>query len=478
MIFVVEDEAPLRRSLVEYLNAAGHPAEGFGDAEGALEAAKTAAPDLAVCDLQLPGMSGLQLMEELAGLDPGIVRIAMTAGSSVQSALRAMRGGCYEYLEKPLDLEKLARLVTRALSERRSARELSWVRSAGAGRQVGGELQGESAALEGVRRQVEALSKLGADAPPVLIAGETGVGKGLVARVLHRARFGEDAPWIEVNCAALPAALVEAELFGFERSAFTDAKQAKPGLFEAAEGGTLFLDEVGELGLEVQAKLLKVVEARVIRRLGAVRERPVSAAVVAASNVDLPAAVAAGKFRADLYHRLAALTVTVPPLRERGDDCLILARSALASAASRYQKPLRGLSPAAEARVLRLRWPGNIRELLFAIERAVILSPAEATTLEADLLPALEGPPAPRAAPGSPSSAGLEVSAAGIRVDLPPEGVPFEELEKAIFIAALQRTSGNVVQAAKLLHMNRDAVRYRVKKFGLTAYMSADKPGG
>jgi DNA-binding NtrC family response regulator len=340
VIFLVEDEPVLARSIAGFLAAAGQQVETFGDAESALASARSSPPDAIVADLQLPGMGGLELLGEIARIDPAIVRIAMTAHASVQSAVLAMRGGCYEYLEKPLDLQQLHRVVSRALSERRANTELAWLRGGRTGGDAGPAVLGESEAIAAVRTQIAAFARAGAQGPPILLAGETGVGKGLVARAIHTARMGAEAAWIEVNCAALPASLAEAELFGYERSAFTDAKNAKPSLFEAASGGTIFLDEIGELPLELQAKLLKVVESRTVRRLGAVRERPISASILAASNVDLPAAVAAGRFRSDLYHRLAAFTVLVPPLRERGRDAVLLARHFLAELAARYHRPL------------------------------------------------------------------------------------------------------------------------------------------
>ena len=463
MIFVVEDEPGLARSISEFLAAGGEEVETFADAEHALAAARSSPPDAVVSDLQLPGMGGLQLLAELARVDPGIVRIAMTAHASVQSAVLAMRGGCYEYLEKPLDLQQLQRIVARALGERRANVELAWVRGGTAGAEPALGVLGESDAIREVRRQIEVLARAGPQAPPVLLTGETGVGKGLVARAIHAARFGDAAPWIEVNCAALPASLAEAELFGYERSAFTDAKQAKPALFEAASGGTIFLDEIGDLPIELQAKLLKVVESGTVRRLGALRERTISASIVAASNVDLPAAVAAGRFRADLYHRLAAFTVAVPPLRERRGDAVSLARAFLAQIARRYRRPLQTLSAGAEARVAAARWPGNVRELRFALERAVLLSAPDATALSDEHLPAAPtGPQTDKTAPANVLADGLSLS-----IQLPEDGVPFDEVERAILAAALQRAGGNVAGAARFLRMRRDAVRYRLRKFGL-----------
>jgi DNA-binding NtrC family response regulator len=375
-----------------------------------------------------------------------------------------MRAGAFEFIEKPVDLARLVRLIDRALAERRTQRELAWVRSAGAS----DALLGSSLAMQQLRERIAALKALPPGAPPVLIQGETGTGKGLVARAIHRARFGDTAPWIEVNCAALPATLIEAELFGYERSAFTDARTAKPGLFEAADGGTLFLDEVGELALDVQAKLLKVLEAGAVRRLGGLRDRPIKVAVIAASNVDLEKASREGRFRPDLFHRLSALPITLPPLRERAGDVLELAKAFLAELAPRYRKPLAEFGATAIAQLQAHAWPGNVRELRFAIERAVLLAPADVRTLEA--IPSLAPAGTPPASSPAATGPAVLASDAGVTVRLPPGGVSFDEIERAVLRAALVQAGQNVSQAARLLRLSRDTLRYRLRRHGLDTH--------
>ncbi|MBI5493537.1 MAG: sigma-54-dependent Fis family transcriptional regulator [Deltaproteobacteria bacterium] len=466
MIFVVEDDAVLRRSLVEFLGLHGQAAEGFESAEAALEAARQGCPDVVVSDVQLPGMGGLELLDAVAALDPTAVRVAVTAHGSVPAAVRAIRAGAYDYLEKPVELERLLRLVVRATRERQSRRELDWQRARGHASDMARALMGSTPAMARVRDRLAALAAAQGEPPPVLITGETGVGKGLVARALHDSRLGADAPFIEVNCVALPVHLVEGELFGHERAAFTDARAARAGLVEAADGGTLFLDEVGDLGPDIQAKLLQVLESRQVRRLGAVRTRPVRAAVVSATNVPLGRALADGRFRPDLFHRLAAITLPVPPLRERG-DALEMARVFLADATVRYRSGPRHFAPDAEAAIRTHTWPGNLRELRFAVERAVLLSPSDAPALAAASLALHDLPPPP--APESPATHLVARADGPVEVTLPAGGVAFEQIEKAVLRAALAAAGGNVVRAARLLDLSRDTLRYRIRKFGLEA---------
>lgn len=465
MIFIVEDDPTLNRLVGDYFVTSGHEVERFTRAEDALAAAKSAGPDLVITDVQLPGMNGVELVSELKKLEPSLLCVVMTAHGSVQLAVEAMRAGAFEFVEKPVDLARLVRLVERALKDRQTQRELAWARTG-----ASGELLGQSPAMRELRQRIEVLAGLPAGGPPLLVQGETGVGKGVVARALHRARFGDGAPWIEVNCAALPATLIESELFGHERSAFTDAKQAKPGLFEAAHHGTLFLDELGELPLDVQAKLLKVLESGAVRRVGGLRDRQVQVAVIAASNVDLEKASRTGRFRPDLYHRLAALPLFIPPLRERGADVLLLARAFVTELAARYQREGLTLSTSAERQLEAHAWPGNVRELKFAIERAVLLAPAGTTSLTT--IPGLGVVEAPLA------SAKVDAAASGgVRVELPAGGISFEVLERAILLRAMELASGNVSGAARLLDLSRDTLRYRLRKHGLESHLD-DEPGG
>jgi len=322
-------------------------------------------------------------------------------------------------------------------------------------------LLGESPEIAAVRETVERLVARQADArrlSPILLEGETGVGKGLVARLIHRAGPRGNGPFVDINCAAIPETLLEAELFGFERGAFTDARQPKPGLFQTAHGGTIFLDEVGLLPDTLQAKLLKVIEERAVRRLGGTRSEAVDVSIVTATNENLEAAMHARRFREDLYHRLAVLTLRLPPLRERGEDVCLLATHFLARACADYDMPSKTLAPDARAALLAYPWPGNVRELSNVIERVVLLSDAPLVT--ADMLGL------PRTAGAAPSRRTAPDGRAG----------PAAPIEAGDILEALRRTNWNVCQAAATLGISRNTLRYRMEKYGLRPGEPAPPP--
>ena len=449
---IVEDEASIARNIKDYLAVEGFDSRVCGDGESALALLDNFRPDIAILDMRLPGMDGLTLLRQLRQRDAGLKVVMLTAHGSVQTAVEAMKAGAYEYLTKPVVLSELRRVAERALQEDRTEGVLSYYRR----REGGGidALLGDSPAMSGLRERIarllDAEASMQAPPPPVLIGGETGTGKELIARALHFDGPRASGPFIELNCAALPTALVEGELFGHERGAFTDAREKRIGLIEAASGGTLFLDEVGELDLALQAKLLRVLESRTVRRLGAVRERPVDVRVVAATNRHLRELVDAGRFRADLFFRLSIIGLTAPPLRERGEDVLLLARHFLQLHARAYGRPAPQLTAAARTRLLAHDWPGNVRELRNLLEQLVVFSAGG--DLGAELLP-LPGGPAVTAAPAA--------------FLLPSDGVDLEDIERSLTLQALERTGWNMTHAGRLLGLSRDAMRYRADKFRL-----------
>jgi DNA-binding NtrC family response regulator len=372
-VLIVDDERTLARAIKAFLAESGYEADVAGDAEQALGMLETLRPDVVFSDVRLPGMSGIELLRRIREFDPAIPVVIMTAYGTIEGAVEAVKLGAFDYLKKPVDLEELKLLADRARETSQLKQELTYYRNRAAQPVRFGEVIGQSPAIRGVLEQARQIAAL-EETPPVLILGETGTGKGLVARTIHAASPRASRPFIEVNCTALPATLMEAELFGHERGAFTDAKESKLGLFEAAEGGFLFLDEVGDIELSLQGKLLKAVEERSVRRVGGIRDRRIDVRILAASNRDLERDAQGERFRRDLYFRLAVIILRLPPLRERGEDILFLAHHFLRRFNAKYGKAARGFDARARDLLLTYPWPGNVRELSHVIERAVLWS--------------------------------------------------------------------------------------------------------
>jgi len=459
-IMIVEDEETLAKNIKRYLEKNDYEVRVAGDYKDAVKEFVAFSPDLVLLDYQLPGRSGIEVLKAIREHDRQVKVIMMTAHGSIEIAVEAMKAGAYDYLNKPLILSELKVLIDKALGQERLEGALSYFHERQAAQGTLEGILGSSTAIETLRQKVrqilKAESSLSDQLPPaVLITGETGTGKELVARALHFDGPRRDEPFVELNCAAIPEQLIEAELFGYERGAFTDAKGRKMGLAEAAHGGTLFLDEIGELALPVQAKLLKLLEDRTIRRLGSVRDRQVNLRIVAATNRTLEQLVNRGDFRSDLYFRLRTITLTLPPLRDRQDDILFLARHFLELHGRRYRRDGLCFAKDAERALLRHDWPGNVRELRNIMEQAVLLSTDN--TIEAAQL---------ALAPG------LSLDGGGAALDLssrllPESGLNLEDLERALVEQALERTNWNVTRAAKLLGLTRDTLRYRIDKYGL-----------
>ncbi|MCU0621470.1 MAG: sigma-54 dependent transcriptional regulator, partial [Gemmatimonadales bacterium] len=349
-ILVVDDERTLARVIKAWFTESGYETETAADATEALQLLERLRPDVVFTDVRLPGIDGIALLRRIREFDPTISVVVMTAHGTIEGAVEAVKLGAFDYVKKPVDLEELRLLAERAREHARLRQELSYYRSRAA-RDVEVSMAGvlgESPAMRAVlerARQVAALD----ETPPVLITGETGTGKGLVARTIHAAGPRARKPFIDVNCTALPATLMEAELFGYERGAFTDAKESKLGLVEAAEGGFLFLDEIGDMELALQGKLLRAIEERTVRRVGGIRDRTVDVRILAATNRDLQRDVGAERFRKDLYYRLAVILLRLPPLRERGDDVLLLAEHYLRHFSAKYGRDVRTVTAEAEA---------------------------------------------------------------------------------------------------------------------------------
>jgi DNA-binding NtrC family response regulator len=447
-VLIVDDEPLIRWSLAERLRADGHEAVEAGTAADAFDRADQGV-DLVLLDYGLPDQDGMAVLRRLRDLDPDVLVIMLTAHRSVETVVEAMRAGAFDYATKPFDLDDVAIRVGRALDTTRLRRELRTLRQT-LSKPFGLEsIIGESDAMQRVKTLVRKVAS--SPASTVLVTGESGTGKDLIAKVIHYASSRAARPFLNITCSALPDTLLESELFGHERGAFTDARQQKRGLVEEADEGTLFLDEIAEMAPALQAKLLRVLEEKAFRRVGGSGDVRVDVRVIAATNRDLEDAVKAGRFREDLYYRLNVLRVEVPPLRARGDDVCLLAQSLVETYGREFKRPVRGLSRATEAALKAYAWPGNVRELRNLVERAVLF--CEGDRLEPADFGSLRTAPRP-----SGSAAGFE---------LPPEGVNLEELERSLVVQALERTGGNQTRAAALLSVHRDQIRYRIEKFGL-----------
>jgi DNA-binding NtrC family response regulator len=444
-ILVVDDEDLIRSSLRQRLEAGGNRVLEAGTGAQALAAVEDGV-DLVLLDFRLPDADGLGLLKRIRAADPDTLVILMTAYASVESAVEAMREGAYDYVQKPFDLEEVALLVERALETTRLRREVRALRARQSEPYSFDRIVGEAPAM----RELKALlGKIAASpASTVLLTGESGTGKDLAARCVHYGSDRAAGPFMHITCSAVPEALLESELFGHERGAFTDARQQKKGLLELADRGTVYLDEVGEMAPALQAKLLRFLEEKAFKRVGGVTDIRVDVRVIAATNLDLEKAVAEGRFRPDLYYRLRVLPVHLPPLRERREDVPLLVKFMVDGFNREFRKGVRGVSSQGMERLAAHGWPGNVRELKNAVERAMLLSEREVLGPE-DF--AWLGP-------------GPEITGS---FRLPPQGIDFAALERDLVTQALERSGGNQTQAAALLGMSRDQIRYRIEKFDL-----------
>ena len=462
-ILIIEDELVLAKNIRVYLERHGYEAVTVHSGEDGLARLDTFLPDVVVLDFHLPRMNGLELLAQLRARIPLIKIIMITGHATVELAVQAMKLGAFDYLSKPIVMSELSLLIDRALGQERVEKTLHTIQAQQASKSELKHLLGESppmlALKENIRRLAEAECRLlDNDLPAVLITGETGTGKELVARAVHFAGARRSQPFIELNCATIPPAMLEAELFGYERGAFTDARERKYGLIEAADGGTLFLDEIGELALGVQAKLLKVLEEKKVRRLGGLREQRIDFRVIAATNQDLPERVAQGSFRSDLFYRLRMVHLQAPPLRARSSDILLLAKAFLAMHAARYRKPQLFLAADAQQALNSWHWPGNVRELRNMLEQVALMAREDAVTAQDLLFPATPGEHAPAGLPHRAQESGASMK--------------LEDVERHYLLAALGKSSWNVTQAAKMLGLSRDALRYRIEKYSIRS--SAD----
>ncbi|MEX1128106.1 MAG: sigma-54 dependent transcriptional regulator [Vicinamibacterales bacterium] len=446
-VLVVDDEELIRWSLRERLKEEGYDILEAGTGREALEQFKSGV-DLVLLDYRLPDTDGLAVLRELKTLDPDVLVILLTSFVNVETAVEAMKLGAFHFANKPFNLDDVAATVARALETTRLRREVKQLRANEARPYSVRAIVGRSEAMESLRQLVAKVAS--SPGSTVLLTGESGTGKDLVAKVIHYNSARASRPFMNITCSALPEQLLESELFGHERGAFTDARVQKRGLLESADGGTVFLDEIGEMVPALQAKLLRFLEEKSFKRVGGSADIHVDVRVVAATNRNLDEEVGGGHFRSDLFYRLNVLPIRLPALRDHAEDVSILVEYYIDAFNTEFKKRITGLSPSAETLLKTYGWPGNVRELRNVVERAMLL--AEGDRLEAKDFGVLS-----------------TTSASGDPFELPAAGVNLEDVERGLVIQALRRAGGNQTKAAGLLGLNRDQIRYRIEKFGLTA---------
>jgi DNA-binding NtrC family response regulator len=450
-ILVVDDEYLIRWTLQQNLEKEGYEVLLAETGEEALEKVKEEAPDLALLDIKLPGMDGYEVLEKALKMDDGIIPIMITAYDEVDKVVKAMRLGAFDYITKPFDFSKVRLSIQKALEASQLKREVRHLRREKKNWYGFDNLIAVSQEMERVLQISEKIAQ--SETATVLIQGESGTGKEVVAHLIHERSKRQNMAFITVNCANFPEQMLENELCGHEKGAFTDAKEVKKGLLEVADRGTLFLDEIGDMSLSLQGKILRLVEQKTFRRIGGLKDIQVDVRIITATNRDLLKLKEEGKFREDLFYRINVASIRIPPLRERPSDVLPLTKYFMQRYNEEFHKNVQTISKGVEDFLRNYNWPGNVRELKNVIERAMIL-------VEEDTL-LMEHLPIEILGQGSKQGGVIE----GIRI--PPEGISMEKVEEALVKQALKMTSGNQTKAAKLLDISRDALRYRMQKFGM-----------
>jgi DNA-binding NtrC family response regulator len=459
-ICIVEDEELLRRTLAKTLEHHGHRVRDAANAEDAVQMIGAGSPDLLITGQRLPGMQGQELLKVVKESHPALPVVLLTAHGTIEDAVAAMREGAADYLRKPIDLKELCLVVDRCLERERLRKELAYYRERDFADNGIPGIVGSCPAIRQLRTLVARLAgleKRDGIGPTILLTGEPGTGKGLTARAIHSASPRKSAPFIEVNCTAISDNLLEAELFGYEKGAFADAATGKAGLLEAAEGGTVFFDEIGEVSKPLQVKILKVIDEKIVRRLGSSHDRATRCTTITATHKDLEDEVAAGRFLNELYHRIKVVKIDIPPLHQRDEDVLQLADHFVKQHAADYGfTPPRFTSRAAHM-IKTYPWPGNVRELSHAIERAIVMNPGDVIDDHHLALQTDTGP-----------GAQLRISRIDdLQIDFTQGAVRLEEVEIGMIKRAMEFTRGNQVQSARLLGLSRDALRYRLEKYKL-----------
>jgi len=457
-ILVIDDEKLIRWSLEKGLKQIGFQVETASTGEEGLQKFEAYLPDAVILDNKLPGMQGLEILNELRTRDSRLIVLFMTAFGTIETAVEAMKRGAYDYINKPFVFEEIRQLLEKALYVQRLDTEVQTLKAVVQKQYDTDNVVSLSPAMRNILTMVDKIAR--SEAPTVLLTGESGSGKDLMARVIHERGPRRQRPFVTINCSALPESLLESELFGYEKGAFTDAKQMKRGQFELASGGTIYLDEIGEIALGLQVKLLQVIENRMFRRVGGVKDIVVESLIIAATNINLASAVEAGMFRRDLYYRLNLIPIELPPLRLRREDIVPIALFFVRKFNDEFHRHFRGLTDEVKKILVEYDWPGNIRELRNVIERIVILENDE--MIEANHLP-IELRQFAEVSSEEPHF----VPNQELGIEIPLEGLSMEAVERELVVKALNKTAQNQTKAAKMLDITRDSLRYKMKKFGL-----------
>jgi len=455
-VFLLDDEDLIVSVLAKSLKREGYEVYPETETNGVIEKIKSWAPDVLMMDIRMPDRNGIDILEEIKDDNIDTQVVMLTADDNVETAVKAMKLGAVDYLTKPFNTDEVNIVISNIIKNQSLRQEVNYLRKAYS-EVFEKDIIGESAALKALEEKMLKIAQ--AQVSNILVTGESGAGKELVARRIHKLMFGKDsswnAPFISVNCAAMPESLLESQLFGYEKGSFTDAKADKKGLFELAKDGTILLDEIGDMKPDLQSKLLRVLEDRKVRRIGGKGEIQVNVTVIATTNRNLSEAVNDGAFRRDLFFRLSTFYLHIVPLRERADDIPLLAGHFLTHFATKYKKKMiKGFSPEAEHALISYAWPGNVRELKNLVERIVVLENEDI----------IEPRHLPKWIFGESITTGRPAAEKFI---LPDTGISLEDVEKDLIIQALEKANNNKTQAAKLLDISYDTLRYQVKKYGL-----------
>ncbi len=451
-ILIIDDEKLLRWSLEQNLTKEEYIVLSAESGMKGLKLLSEEEPDIVLLDIHLPDISGIDILEQIKKEKKHPIVIMITAFGDIETAVKAIKLGAYDFVEKPFNLDKLKILLSKAVETGSLRQEVFQFKSQLTSQFSMNSIVGQSDQMKAVKALVRKVSQ--SDASTIFLHGESGTGKDLIAKVIHYTSNRSDKPFMDINCTALPETLIESELFGYEKGAFTDAKAMKKGFFELADGGTIYLDEIADMKSSTQAKLLKVIENKTFKRIGGVKDIAVNIRVIASSNKNIEEEIKNGNFREDLYYRLQVIPLRLPPLRERPEDIVLLINAFINQFNHEFKKNVRGISKEAKKAFLDYHWPGNIRELKNVIERAMILENEEY------ILP--EHLPLELSKENNALLEGAES-----RVTIPSGGLNIEMVEKELITQALEQSKWNQTKAAKLLNLTRDALRYRMQKFGI-----------